>query len=280
MLKCQLKRLLGSRSFLLMFFSLCTITLLPTVFLLADLLGAPQISLSPAWYYFGDLGSLVGNPLRIVKSLYLMFLVPLSCSIPYAASFYDDMADGAYLSLYARGGKYKYWGEGILLTFGSAFFLFLVPMLLSQLLLCIAVPLDSLKLFPSYPLGEEPGVYNLSMWRGLFIRHPYLYFLAYAVIPALYGGLLSVASYGLSLLFRKRRLFIVFTPGLCAIIFDFLLSYLGHMDMTAFELMKPSFYSGRSEGGNVWLLLLCLLLLDLLLLGIGFLKNRDILPAQ
>ena len=151
------EKLLGSRSFLILFFSLCAITLVPTVFLLANLLGAPQISLSPAWYYYGDLGSLVGNPLRIVKSLVLMFLLPLSCSIPYAASFYDDMADGAYLSLYARGGKYKYWGAGILLTFGSAFFLFLVPMLLSQLLLCIAVPLDSLKLFPSYPLGEEPG---------------------------------------------------------------------------------------------------------------------------
>lgn len=280
MLKPQFHKLIHSRSFVVTFIFSIAVIVIPTMIKIVTLFGSPDISLAPAWYYFGDLEAMISSPLSMVKGPYLMFILPLSCSILYSAAYFDDSSENIIPLLFTRSSKYRYWGSGIFLTFASAFMLVFIPLLLSRILICLAVPLESLKFSPGYPINGDIAFHNVKFWKGLVIQHPYLYFFIYTCIPALYGALLSVASYALSLLLRKRRILIVFLPGICSIIYDFVLSYLGHISLVAYNVINPPFGIIGIEATDVFGFFLVVIFIDILLIITGFIKNRDVLPYQ
>lgn len=273
MLKLQLRRMIHSKSFVITVVASLVLLTGAAVIVIIQNYGKPVNSLPPAWQFY-NMKTLCSDAV----SMYVILLMPLSCSLLHSASYFDDLNDQTADVLFTRSSKVRYWGSGIFLCFMTPFALALVSLLACQGLLHLAFPADSLILahfFPTY-YAEEALSQDFGLWRDLALSNPSLYFALYALFPALYAGLLSVAAYGLGMLLHKRTL-VVFLPGLVLLAVSFLM---GVVDLNVWEYFR-SLLPGYPEWKPVHMAVtfLTVVIADVVLLVAGIRKNRDILPG-
>lgn len=277
MLGIHLHKLFHSVTFVVAFSFSLLLLLVPALMRILALQGSLDTALAPAWFYASQLEPPPVNPYRSIMEYYVLFGAPLMGAIVYGAFFYDDSREGIVPAFFTRISKYTYWCSGALAAFLSAFLVVFVPLLLSKLLFCVAVPLDTLKFSPGYPT-EDIYYRNIHIFKQLAIQHPYVfYYLLYSVIPALFSALLAVLSFGLSLFVRKSRLLLVLLPGIGTQVVSFLVALFGSVHWSPASLLSPSHSITGVYPAQLIVLFAVLLAADALLLWVGFKRNRDIL---
>lgn len=274
MFALQVKKMVRSKSFAVVVSFTLLLYAAAAILEIGSVYGAATAELSPAW-----LSYLEGNAPIMVLNLHLLFFMPLSAGMLCAAAYWDDMASGMVPAIFSRQSKRRYWGQGILLSFLSAFLLTLFAMALCQALLCLVFPLNSMRLQPHYPTfyAEEALTRSMLFWKELAVSHPYLYLLIYDLLPAAFAGLVSVAVYALGMLLHKRVL-VVFLPGLLIVALNFFLEFAGKSSYCPYHVLQSGMRFHGIELRNVLTVFLVVFALDVALLTAGFMKNRDVLP--
>lgn len=172
---------------------------------------------SAAYAWIGNMDNMQIQASRVLY-FYLIFLL---ASLVFSDSFYVDAKNGTSVIAATRCTMKTYFASMGAVAFFGGFFVVLVPLLASQ---CLA--------FLAFPVWAEPnafsGVLNSpaqdSHWAllasenvlfpELYFNHPYLNNLVYIAYVSLWAGIASLASFAISLYYRRQRLVVLGAPTL------------------------------------------------------------------
>ncbi len=213
MIKQNLKYMLGSRDFFIAFTFGILLVLGSLALSLISFQGNLDINLYPAWYYFGVDGTGLGTPLNTGSmrtattaiDIFIQIFLPFLAAMAFGSYHFDTMSSGALKSLLPRVGRGRYYRSGAFTAFAGGFLVIFAPMLLEQLVLCVAFPMEIPYTIgrPGYEDNHILGVGEAMQW--LQVRFPYLFNFIYCLLPGLTGGAAALLSYACSLYFHKSR---------------------------------------------------------------------------
>lgn len=196
------------------------------------LFGQDVMNLDPAWSYWGAFGY-AGSAGRVhshfiqwATDIFVIMLLPFLSSFPYAGSYHDQSRGGVLKILMPRTGRKNYFLANYLTAFLGGFLIIFIPLVVTQGVLCAALPLHSSYNMVAYTAVTDEGPSPYLLFRSVYLNHPYLYNLLWSLIPALAGGCFAMISLSVSLFYRKNRLLILAAPGIAWILVWFLNSYL------------------------------------------------------
>lgn len=204
--------LLNNWRFFIILFAALAYSLLPDIIFLLSLLHADQSTLSAAYAYFGE--AQMGNRLDTFGLFYL-FLFPFFVSLAYSDCYFSEKQYGCAKIMVTQEGRRNYYSKQALTVFLSGVLIILIPSVIEKLVFMTAIPLDSIKITPGYPLDPYVNFRLISFWKPLFYNHPYFYFFLYDFITAFFGGMFALLSYSLSLHTRMNRFLLLTLPGIC-----------------------------------------------------------------
>lgn len=177
---------------------------------------------------------------------YLYFLMPFLAAAVFGDSLFLDVRRRYAGCVAVRSSLRSYLFSGAIVAFVGGFLVVFVPLLVSQLLAFVAFPATSgqdayqLLLNTSAAEVDSTGWYDKTLFLGLFLNARYLLNLIFIVYDALWGGLLALAAFALSLYVRTSRLLVVGLPALVLIVSSYLLpSDLDIAQCLIFSLVIP-----------------------------------------
>lgn len=269
------KSLLRSKDFFLAFTFCTAFMVIATLGTILQKYGAYSASLAPAWYYFGYAGSAYNNILKTALGPFAIFILPFAGPVAYGWNYYAHQKSNLLPLLVARKSRSSYFLSGAATAFLAGFLVIFIPLLISELLVCLAVPLDSLKILPEWPTHDYHHIRE-TFGRGLAMNMPYLYYFIYTLIPAAFSGLLTVLGYGISLFFHKNRFLVVTIPGILYIAGSFLIGILSsRLGAMPYMVIMPPSGSGDIYLSDIFILFGTVLAADVILVAAKLLFKRD-----
>jgi len=164
----------------------------------------------------------VGNAMGLAWK-YIQLLFPFLVIFPYSMSFFDESKAGMNLYIQARSGRCRYYISQVITCSIGGFVLICIPFILNILLNSIIFSEnanDYLSTYDSYTdnwsgciTGSTtyfPVLWKGFVMKGLYINHPQLHNVLFAILAAVVSGIMSMLAYAFSILVRKGRLFIFF----------------------------------------------------------------------
>ncbi len=271
--KTNLKVLFRNRRFYIVLCAVLAYVLFPTLVESMQMYKTDQATLSAAYVYFGQAQVSVVHTFDSY-GLFFIMLFPFAVSLAYSDCNFEEKQYGSDRIVIARVGRSHYYTAQWLTVFIAGALIIWIPLVIQKLVFMTAIPLDSLKITPTYPLDPYTAFYNLSYWKPLFYNHPYIYFFLYDFITAFLGGLFALLSYVLSVHTKLNHFLVLTVPGICYIIAG-LLGGLGNEKYMPIAWMVPPF---RAAGTKLSYLLCgaaVLLLFDLAGLLVKIHVRRD-----
>lgn len=133
---------------------------------------------------------------------------PILVSLIYAGSMLDEKRQHIAGNLIMRSGKKQYLWAKTAAVFVSAFFVFLIPLLLNLLLCYLIFPIngiDSMWLEPAYLIGVSAYFPDcmIDFWR---VQCPIFYNLVYIFVYALCSGVMALLAYGVGFLVQNQKM--------------------------------------------------------------------------
>lgn len=160
---------------------------------------------------------------------YLIFLMPVLCAAVFGDSLFLDVKRRYACCVATRSSLGAYVLSGALAAFVGGFLVAFVPLLASQLLALVAFPAsagqDAFQLFLNTSAAEVDTTswYRQTLFSGLFLNARYALNALFILYDALWGALLALAAFSLSLYARVSRLVVVGLPALALIVSSYLL---------------------------------------------------------
>jgi uncharacterized membrane protein len=196
-------------------------------------------ALAPAWCYFGETNVVAGFTSASVVQLYFMFFFPFIASMAFSSCAFDDKKVGVNKFIIQRSGRKNYYISQALVTFSGAFLIVFASSLLGELTIMTAVPLNSIKINPYYPLEPDLPFRNVTFLQSLCYNYPYLYFFIYDIIGGIFGGLIGLLSYSISLHFKTNRFLVVTISGIAYLVMGLIFTTFGLHAMCPEYLVVP-----------------------------------------
>ena len=209
------------------------------------LYGQDVMNLDPAWSYWGAFGYKGGGGpvhshfIQWATDIFVIMLLPFLSAFAYAGSYYDQSRGGVLKILMPRTGRKNYFLANYLTVFLGGFLIIFIPLVVTQGLLCAALPLYSSYNTVAYTAVTDEGPSPYLLFRSVYLNHPYLYNLLWSLIPALAGGCFAMMSLSVSLFYRKSRLLVLAAPGIAWILSWYLNSYLPNRPGNFVFLLSP-----------------------------------------
>jgi hypothetical protein len=151
--------------------------------------------------------------------VFVFFLVFIVGASVFADNFYADVRDNIFVSVITRVSPFIYLLSSIIVVFLGAFFIILIPLLLSQLLAFIVFPADgTMFLGFNWPSYKSSVGFDSPIFPELFYNNPILQNVLFMLNISLWSGLLALLSYAVSLFVRKSRLIIIGIPTVIALV--------------------------------------------------------------
>ncbi|MVB10283.1 hypothetical protein CAFE_09650 [Caprobacter fermentans] len=239
LLALNLKSMLKSREFFFSFLISLLIFLVPACIDAILLQGRDIATLAPAWCYFGAVNHITDVTLSDWTQVYFIFFFPFLASMAYSFCAFDDKQAGINMLIIERSGRDHYYKSQAIVTFVGGFLIVLIPELLSELAMMIAVPLQSIKITPYYPLEPDLLFRNVNFFRILCYNYPYLYYLIYNIIGGIFGGLIGLLSYSMSLHLKVNRFLVITLPGIIYLVLTLFLNIFALSAMSPNLLVVP-----------------------------------------
>ena len=209
---------------------------------------------------------------------YLYFLMPFLAAAVYGDSFFLDGRRRYAGCVATRSTLRSYLSSGAFAAFAGGFLVVAIPLLASQLLAFFAFPATAgqdayhLLLITSAAEADATGWYSRTLFLDSFLNARYLLNLAFIFYDALWGALLALASFVLSLYLHTSRLFVVGMPALLLIVSSYLLP----PDLNVAQCLIVSLVVPRNQV-VFFAAPLAVLLLLLVALGLSLGGHRDVL---
>lgn len=138
LLKKNLKDMLHRKEFLFTFTFSILLICVPFIVDCLSFYHSNSIYIRPAWFYWGETG-VISTSNRAVM-LYLGIFLPFLASMAYSYCHFDNKKFGVINQLLPRTGASAYFRSTACTAFLGGFLVVLLPLLLQQLLFCIACP--------------------------------------------------------------------------------------------------------------------------------------------
>lgn len=213
--------------------------MVPALVTIINLYNTDLATLAPAWCYFGVINPFPNNLFAHSVQIYFMLFFPFLVSTAYSYCIFDNKQTGLNKSILARVDKNKYYISSAIVVFLGGFLIVFIPLVLSQLLMIVAIPLNSLKVSPGYPLDPDLTFSYVSFFERLCYQYPYLYFFTYNFITGIFGGLQGLLSFSVSLHFKINRFLTIMLPGIVYIAASYLLNMISLHHLSLNYLVVP-----------------------------------------
>jgi hypothetical protein len=136
----------------------------------------------------------IGTDFPLVYNSLYYILFPLVATIPYAASYFDDMNSGFDKNICIKVSRKSYMASKMIAVYISGFVAVTFPLLVN-LFVCAG-------LYPNYLPNKleflTAGIIDVNMFPMLFNKHPGIYALVYILLDGMFGGALSLVSIAFS----------------------------------------------------------------------------------
>lgn len=160
----------------------------------------------------------------------ISIILPLTVSIIYSDSYYNDVKSGVYKNIVTRCNRNKYIIAKTMVVFIISFSLVLLIQILDQIVLLGFFPIDSLNSWDAGATYER--IIELHNGNALFesirINQPYLNNFIYFSIRSMFAGAFAVLSYSISFIYSKNKYIILmssFLMFMCYELFSEIISY-------------------------------------------------------
>lgn len=286
-LRISLKRMLHQKEFLLAF-SFVILLIFGTLFgNFFDFLGNSKLYWYPAWYYCGMAGDAfirypglhgIMDGVPVATMLLFMIFLPFVASLAFSYAYFDDEKSGVTKQLLPRIGRGAYYRSTACVVFLGGFLVLFLPLLLEQLVLCIAFPWQLPTNVSSDAFLDDyvTCVQISDSLAALQMNHPYLYNLVAGMIPSITAGVLAYCSYTLSLFFHRSRFLVLTPPGMVWLLPQFALSSNG----MSFGFYQAVLQLGPKTDLILWGLIFGgLLLANIILTEVKIRRSTDELSA-
>lgn len=164
----------------------------------------------------------VGNAMGLAWK-YIQLIFPFLVIFPYSMSFFEESKEGTNLYIQVRSGRCKYYISQLVTCFVGGFVIICIPFILNILLNSVIFPEnanDYISTYDKYTDNWNGGITGSTtffavlskgfMMKGVYINHPQLHNLLFAMLSAIVSGVMAMLAYAFSIFIRKGRLFIFF----------------------------------------------------------------------
>ncbi|WP_031405921.1 NADH dehydrogenase [Geobacillus vulcani] len=226
-----------------------------------------------------------GFHFNVLSSLYY-FLFPLLLSIPLVDSIDRERKSGNVHYQLTRMGRGAYYRRKFMFTYISAFFLFLLPLVLGVVLVNLLTNHWDYSSFSQAYRQLIAGTLPLpdnsfegekkTLFSSLLEISPYWYTLVYYVIGGLFASGYVCLGLGCSLLLKNRYL-ITLMPQIIYMLCWAVLTIIGQLAWDPFNFLLPS---QPVEGLSYWKMAIVFVLQLLIAVGVfsyGVKKSEDVL---
>lgn len=156
-----------------------------------------------------------------VRNMFQMLLltIPVLASVMYSDSYIYEKNENISNYFFARTSKTKYFLSKIIVVFLVVFMSIFITLVLNELLTWIAIPNIGV-----YTAGAQeyasPKYDNSFFMPSIYNSYPYLYNIIISAIFALYGALIAVIAFNISLLVKMKSITLhIFTLLIVQVIF-------------------------------------------------------------
>lgn len=147
------------------------------------------------------------------------FAFPILIILPYGLSFVTEKSIGVNIYLQSRSDRTSYYYAQMLTCFIGMTVIIFIPSMLNILLDAIIFPINGNDYISTYHAYDDnwvntildSGCSKLSpssgyLWKSLAVNHPMAYNVFYSVWTSLMAGIMSAASYALSVWMNERAI--------------------------------------------------------------------------
>ncbi|MBE6468657.1 MAG: hypothetical protein E7001_01505 [Coriobacteriaceae bacterium] len=195
---------------------------------------------SPATAWAWNMDVMQVNSMRV----YLHFFMLILAALMFSDAAAEDIRRGVAGVIASRTSIGSFVLSHVIVAFTGGFLLVLSTLVLLQALAIIAFPPEGvMEGALGVPLYTRDLLPDEFIFSDLYRLHPYLYNSVFMVWSALWAGLMSVVSLGISLLMRRMRAIALVIPGVAALVLYSISSSssLGIFHMLFFRLVTPGY---------------------------------------
>lgn len=223
--------------------------------------------ISASWYVFLE------NSESLIRGFYFVF-IPILAILPFGLQYYDEKNSKYKEYLISKGSRKAYYLSKFIISFVSGFITIFIFLIVNYIIVHIIYP-------NNFILGGtflEPD--SGAFLEKIFYSNINLYEFIYIVINSLIGGILSILSLSLSMMFNYKNGFLVIAvPFIIYIVQSVVLFFFNpHYDIN--QIIQPATRYGFTNpitSNHIITILLIWFILSVILFVIGYKKERDIL---
>lgn len=147
------------------------------------------------------------------KSMYyiILFSLPIIASFIYSDSFVYEKENNICLYYFLRKDKRKYYVSKVIVNFVVVFLTIFISLSINEILTFIAVPNIGIQGTSATPVYQniinEDTIHKF--WPSLYIAHPFIYNYFIIFLNAMFGALISVIAFNISLIFNMKKITVV-----------------------------------------------------------------------
>lgn len=193
---------------------------------------------------YGWVGHCCEMQIQVMNAFYFFFIFLIGSSV-YSDNLMLEKKSKIHHCILTRIPNREYVTANGVTAFLMAFFVILVPLMISQLLAFIVLPINS-KIMESASI--PPVFMNIRsqyvLFPSLYFNHPYLLNLLFVFYDAFSAGVFALLAFAFSLFIQKSRLIIIGVPMIIVLLQGATFS----SNYSYFNYLYPSFtIEGRSE---------------------------------
>lgn len=209
----------------------------------------------------------------------LLVMLPLLATFPCAWYYYAEATDKMISIQASRSTRNSFYFSKVVVISVTAFITSVFPFLLNLEFSFIAYPMPKYGVFGNDPYTWLRADFDLRnvLFPSLFMNAPLLNALVIIFFIGLYGVVMAVLTYSISLYFRKN---IVVTMAITTVIALILILIFGSVGLSQWVLVSHLTTHPFYSNGNISVFLLgmgFLILLNVILIWYKIVSRRDIL---
>ncbi|MET1248701.1 NADH dehydrogenase FAD-containing subunit [Sporolactobacillus sp. STCC-11] len=219
--------------------------------------------------------------------LLFYFIFPFLIAIPIVDTIYRERNSGNLDYVWIRKKRSVYYRNKFIFSFAFSFFLFLIPVILSIILVNLMTGHWDYTSYSEVYVRLVHGHVHLpdsifssakvTLFSNALSRSPYFYIFIYYIMDALYAGAYICLGLALSL-FVKNRYLVYFMPQMIHIGLWILLSMFGNLGWIPFYFLTPNQAVGGLSYPPLIINFFILVIIAGALYLIGVRRKIDLLP--
>lgn len=279
-LKYNLRLMWKRKSFQFVFWGMILLCIVQPVYYVIKYWGSYIYELPSAdTLYIANSGSDIWS---YIQQLFSFLIV-----LPFGFSYLDEKKFGVNLYLQSRGERKAYYYSQLIACFIGTAMVILLPFLINIALNGIIFPIngnDYISTYDAYDYNwcskimgngfKDKTLFQGHILKSIFIEHPQLYNVIYALIGGISSGVMGMFVYAISILVEKNRIWVLIINYLFFSVFTVLDRVIENIFPIYINVNLTEYLSdGHFNHGRVYPIYIAFLLLEVFI-SIGIVRRQ------